>query len=84
VAVRDASEATWWRKTRQLAAIVTGAAAVLSLLALAFAAGGPSVLDLPLGTFIAIIVAPLAIMAAAFFFAGRQRRLDRDYDVAED
>ena len=54
------------------------------MLALGLAGDGGLVLDLPLGTLVATTILPLAILIATLVFAGRQRRLDRDYDVAED
>ena len=83
-AVRDTSEAGWWRKTRLLAGALTGGAGVLGVVAVAAVNQGPAVLNLPLGTLAAATILPLAILIAALVFAGRQRRLDRDYDVAED
>jgi uncharacterized membrane protein len=83
-AVRDTGEAGWWRKTRLLAAGLTGGAGVLAVVILALAGDGAPVLDLPLGTLVATTILPLAILIATLVFAGRQRRLDRDYDVAED
>jgi len=83
-AVRDTSEAAWWRKTRLLAGALTSGAGVLGVVAVAAVNQGPAVLNLPLGTLAAATILPLAILIAALVFAGRQRRLDRDYDVAED
>lgn len=82
--MRDTSEAGWWRRTRRLAGIATGGAGLLAIVALGLAGDGAPVLDLPLGTLFATTILPLAILIATLVFAGRQRRLDRDYDVAED
>jgi putative solute:sodium symporter small subunit len=83
--VRDASETTWWRKTRQLASATIGGAAVVGLLAVAAdVPSGPFVFGLALPMFLAVVVAPLAILVAGFVFAARQQALDRRYDVAED
>ena len=84
--MRDASEATWWRRTRQSAAatVAVGAVAGVATLALDGAAGGPLILGLPPGEFVAVILAPLAILIAAFAFAVRQQALDRRHDVAEE
>jgi hypothetical protein len=82
--VRDTSEAGWWERTRLIAGATTGGAGLLALLALAAIGHGPDVLDLPLGTLVATAILPLVILIAILVFAGRQRRLDRDFDVAED
>ncbi len=82
--MRDTSEGGWWRKTRLMAGAVTGGAGLVAIIVLTVAGDGPRVLDLPLGTLAATTILPLAILIAALVFAGRQRRLDRDYDVAED
>jgi hypothetical protein len=83
-AVRDTSEAGWWRRTRLLAAGLTGSAGLIAIVGLALAGDGPPVLDLPLATLFVTTILPLAILIATLVFVGRQRRLDRDYDVAED
>ena len=84
--MRDASETTWWRKTRQFAVATIAGAGIVGLLALALdgQTGGPLVLGLPFFMFVAVILAPLALLVAAFVFATRQQALDRRYDVAED
>ena len=83
--VRDASETTWWRKTRQLALATIGGTAVVGLLAVAVdIRSGPLVFGLALPAFLAVVVVPLAILVAGFVFATRQQALDRRYDVAED
>ncbi|MEJ0012003.1 MAG: DUF4212 domain-containing protein [Bauldia sp.] len=84
--MRDSSEAAWWRLTWRLAAAVTGGGAVLAIVATSLEAdaAGPQFFGLPLAEFFGLIVVPLILMAAAFVFAGRQRALDRRFDVAED
>jgi putative solute:sodium symporter small subunit len=84
--VRDVSEATWWRRTWQFAAAVAAGMIVLSFLLLLLASplDGRLVFGVPLGTFLAAVCAPLAILVAIFVFATQQRALDRRYDVAED
>jgi hypothetical protein len=84
--VRDTSEATWWRRTRQLAAAIAGSALFLELLLLHLRGplDGNLLFGLPFGTFLAGVVAPLLLAAAAFFFTTQQRMLDRRHDVAED
>jgi putative solute:sodium symporter small subunit len=84
--VRDASEGTWWRRTWQFAAAVISGTIVLSfaLLLLANPLDGQLVFGLPLGTFLAAVLAPLVVLLVTFVFAAQQRALDRRYDVAED
>jgi len=84
--LRDASEATWWRRTRQSAAVTlaVGAVAGIATIASDGAADGPLILGLPPGQFVAVILAPLAILVAAFVFVARQQGLDRRHDVAEE
>ncbi|HVZ14307.1 MAG TPA: hypothetical protein VG894_07590 [Bauldia sp.] len=82
--MRDTSEAGWWRKTRLLAGAMTVGGGLLAIVVLETAGDGPDVLDLPLGTLLGTTILPLAILVATLVFAMRQRRLDRDYDVAED
>jgi putative solute:sodium symporter small subunit len=84
--VRDTSETAWWRKTRQLALTT-----IASLLVVAFLPALLSglldrgrVLGLPSGTFLVVVVVPLAMLIAVFVFAARQQGLDRGHDVAED
>jgi putative solute:sodium symporter small subunit len=85
-ALRDASEATWWRRTWQFAAATIGGSIVLSLLFLLLASplDGRLLFGIPLGGFLVAVCAPLAVLVAVFVFAARQRALDRRYDVAED
>lgn len=84
--MRDGSEAMWWRRTWQSAAATVAVGALAGIATLAFdgAAGGPLILGLPLGEFVAVILAPLAILFAAFAFAVRQQALDRRHDLAEE
>jgi len=82
--VRGGSEASWWRKTRALALTTLAIGAIVAVAANAAADAGPPILDLPLGLFAGVIVAPLALAAATFAYAARQQRLDRDFDVAGD
>jgi hypothetical protein len=83
---RESGEAAWWRQTWSLAAITAGGGAVTGLVAVSVAGevGGWQVLGLSPGGFFGVILAPLAIAAAAFVFAGRQQALDRRFDVSED
>jgi putative solute:sodium symporter small subunit len=84
--VRDVSEGTWWRKTWQVAAAVTAGTIVLSLalLLLMNPLDGQLVFGVPLGTFVAVVLAPLAVLLVTCVFSAQQRALDRRYDVAED
>ena len=84
--MRDASETTWWRRTRQVAAVTVGGLVVLSLVPalLAGTLGRRLIVGLPLDMFLLIIVAPLAVLFAIFVFARQQQALDRRFDVAED
>lgn len=84
--MRDASEATWWRRTWQFAAAITTGMIALSFvfLLLAKVLDGRLMFGLPVGTFVIAVLAPVAVLFAAFMFATRQRALDRRYDVAED
>ncbi len=84
--MRDASEATWWRRTWQLAAAITAGMISLSLvfLLLAKVFDGRLMFGLPIGTFVMAVLAPVAVLFAAFMLATQQRALDRRYDVAED
>jgi uncharacterized membrane protein len=66
------------------ATIAIGAVAAIATLAFDGAAGGPPILGLPPGEFVAVILAPVAILVAAFAFAVRQQALDRRHDVAEE
>ena len=66
----------WWQETE----LLTG----LSLAALVFfaispllASGEAMAFAVPLGYFLAVIVVPLATVAAIFFISARQERLDR-------
>lgn len=81
--MRGRDEATWRRRTAQVA---TGTLAVTGLALLPFAGGlfGDRVfLGLPLATFFAVIAAPVLILIVAAVFAGRQLAIDRHYDVSE-
>jgi putative solute:sodium symporter small subunit len=85
-AVRDASEATWWRRTWQFAAATIAGSIALSLLLLLLASplDGLLMFGIPLGGFLVAVCAPLAVLVAVSVFAIQQRALDRRYDVAED
>ena len=84
--MRDASEATWWRRTWQFAAAMTAGMIALSFvfLLLAKLLDGRLMFGLPMGTFVIAVLAPVAVLFAAVMFATQQRALDRRYDVAED
>lgn len=84
--MRDASEATWWRRTWQFAAATIAATIVISLLLVLLAPllDGRLMFGIPLGGFLATVCAPLAVLVAVFVFSTQQRALDRRYDVAED
>jgi ABC-type transport system involved in cytochrome c biogenesis permease component len=64
--------------------VAVGAAAGITTLAFDGAAGGPLILGLPPGEFVAVILAPLAILVATFAFTAHQQALDRRHDVAEE
>jgi putative solute:sodium symporter small subunit len=84
--VRDASETTWWRRTRQFAAATVAGTAFLALILLRLAGplDGHLFFGLPFGTFLAAIVAPAVVLVVVIVFATQQQALDRRYDVAED
>jgi putative solute:sodium symporter small subunit len=82
--VREGNEAVWWRRTGRGAAIALAVAGVVSLVLFLIPAGGRTVLGLPLDTFLRALLAPLVVLVAVFWFSGRQRALDRRFDVAED
>jgi putative solute:sodium symporter small subunit len=83
--VRESSEITWWRESRQLALSVILLLAAVALLPVLFAdhPGDQPVLGMRFGTFVGAILVPLAALAAVFIFAAWQRALDRRHDVAD-
>ncbi len=60
------------------------AGATLTLVSIPQAIGFALILGLPPGEFVAVILAPLAILVATFAFTARQQALDRRHDVAEE
>ena len=83
--MRDASEATWWRRTWQFGGITVIVATMVCLIPALFGdLKTPLVFGLTIEFFLAVIAVPLVLLAGLFFFVGRQRALDHRYDVAED
>lgn len=82
----DDNQTQWWRATARLAAIVLSGFVVIVCLPLLFAGwlDRGTLLALPITTFLIVLVAPCALAVAIFWFADRQRALDRGYRVIED
>lgn len=81
--MRESGQENWWRRTNELAAATLGGAIVFLLVPwlLSFALAGRTAFGLPLAYFIFAVLAPVAIMAAIFWFSRRQQGLDHRYDV---
>jgi hypothetical protein len=85
IRLRDASEATWWRRTWQFAGSTVIVATMVCLIPALFGdAKAPLVFGLTIEFFLAVVLVPLVLLAGAFFFVGRQQALDRRHEVAED
>lgn len=82
--MRETSEAGWWRRTEIGAAVALAATGLVCAFLFILPAGAGTVFGLPTGDFLRVLAAPLLVLAAAFWFIGRQRALDRRFDVAED
>ena len=74
-----------WQKTRTLAlASLAGAAAVAIMVAVAGAFEGERTDGFPLAYILATTLAPIALTILVFWFARRQKALDRQYGFFED
>lgn len=84
--MRERGQDNWWRKTGQLAAGTLALCLAIGVLPalLSGAFNATEVLGMPLGTLLFVLAAPLAILVATFWFAGRQQAYDDRYDVTGD
>jgi putative solute:sodium symporter small subunit len=75
----DGNEASWWRRTRFLAAVAlaTGTAINLIVVLSASALDAGRVLGIPSGLFGATLAVPAFVLLIIFWAAERQRRIDR-------
>jgi putative solute:sodium symporter small subunit len=81
----DASEKSRWEATVELAIGVIAVAVLVGLvLVLAPLFGEDEVLGLPFRYFLAGLIVPVFLVFCVFWLAGRQNRLDRRFDAAED
>ena len=81
----DANETSRWEATVELAigVIVVATLAGLALVIAPFV-GGDTVLGLPFRYFLAGLIVPVLLVLAVFWLAGRQDKIDRRFDAAED
>ena len=83
--LREDGQEVWWRKTARLAAGTLAFCLAIAIVpTLTPEAFGPAVLGLTFGMFVFALAAPLGILAALFWFAGRQQAYDDRYDVTGD
>ena len=81
--MREGGQENWWRRSVRLAAVTVGGAAVACLVPwlLSPVLAGRTALGLPISYFLFVIVVPIGVFAAVFWFARRQDALDHRYDV---
>ena len=84
--MREGGQDIWWRRTGQHAAWTLALCLAIGVLPalLSGAFGATVLLGMPLGTFLFVLAAPLAILVATFWFARRQQSYDDRYDVTGD
>jgi len=84
--VTDKSETLRWEASWALTVGVIAAATLIALAPVMFASvfGRSTLLGLPVGTFLAGIVAPPLIAVTIFWFARSQDRIDRRFEKPEN
>jgi hypothetical protein len=80
--LREGGQDIWWRNTGRLAAGTLTFCLAAAIVPVLIPDGSTlRLLGLPLGLFALTLAAPLGILSASFWFAGRQQACDDRYDA---